>query len=414
MRYSSNRSGARGAADRVPAAPTRRTERRHAGNGARDVASADRDAAMARLVAAAEAARSVGLHYRFDDSPGIRRQRRGQHFVYVGSDGKRITDATEIARIKRLAVPPAWEQVWISPDPRAHLLATGRDQRGRKQFRYHPTWRAVRDADKYERLIAFAEALPTIRAAVERDLGRPGLPREKVLAAIVKLLEASLIRVGNDEYARANRSFGLTTLRERHVEISGFTVTFEFRGKGGKQHQIKVADRRLARIVKNCRDLPGYELFQYLDEAGARRRVVSDDVNAYLREIAGDDFSAKDFRTWHGTVLAALTLQELAFDSETAAKRAVTQAIECVAARLGNTPAICRKCYVHPAVIDAFRERTLLEASRRRPGAADASDALSADEQAVLQLLRDHASRAPRPTKPGELTETLRRAVTGG
>jgi DNA topoisomerase-1 len=367
----------------------------------------------------AQEARAVGLRYRFDDTPGIQRRRRGKTFLYIGPNGRRISDPEELARIKRLAVPPAWERVWISPDSRSHLLATGRDQRGRKQYRYHPTWRAVRDSDKFERMLSFAEALPRIREAVERDLRRAGLPREKVLAAIVKLLDASLIRVGNDEYARANRSFGLTTLRDRHVEISGFTVTFDFPGKSGKHHRIKVADRRLARIVKRCRDLPGYELFQYLDDDGVRHRVGSDDVNAYLQEVAGSEFSAKDFRTWAGTVLAALALQEMqAIDGEAGTKRAISRAIEMVAARLGNTPTICRKCYIHPAVLDAFLDRSLVETLRGRAEETLSDDAaleaLSAEEAAVLGLLRARLARETRVTKRSDLKETLERAVAAG
>jgi DNA topoisomerase I len=365
-----------------------------------------------RLVEAAQEAGAVGLRYRFDDSPGIRRERRGQHFVYIGPDGQPIDDDDSLARITRLAVPPAWEKVWISPDRNTHILATGRDQRGRKQYRYHPTWRAVRDSTKFDRMIAFAEALPRMRARIDADLRRPGLPREKVLAAIVGLLETSLIRVGNDEYARANRSFGLTTLRDRHVEISGFTVTFDFRGKGGKRHRIKVADRRLARVVRNCRDLPGFELFQYVDDAGERHRVESGDVNAYLHEIAGSAFSAKDFRTWSASVLAATALLEThAFASQTEAKHSLAQAIESVAARLGNTPAICRKCYVHPALIEAFLDRTLAGAFEPRD---DGTTDLAPEEAAVLGFLRARLAHAPRLTRPADLTETLRRAVAAG
>jgi DNA topoisomerase-1 len=354
----------------------------------------------------AREARAIGLHYRFDDSPGIRRQRRGGDFQYRDPDGRRITEAREIARIRKLAVPPAWEDVWISPDPRAHILATGRDLRGRKQYRYHPAWRAVRDADKFARLIAFAQALPRIRARVARDLRRPGLPREKVLATIIRLLEISLIRVGNDEYARANRSFGLTTLRSRHVDVSGMTVTFDFRGKSGKRHSIKVVDRRLARIVRNCRELPGYELFQYVDETGARHRVDSGDVNDYLHAIAGTAFSAKDFRTWGGTVLAAAALQALGATEPS--KRLVTEAVAQVAARLGNTPTICRRCYIHPGVFDAFLGGTLADGLKRA-----ARGKLRRDEAAVLNLLRAQRTRTPVPTRPGDLTDTLRRALAG-
>jgi DNA topoisomerase-1 len=315
----------------------------------------------------------------------------------------------------RLAIPPAWEDVWISPDPDTHILATGRDQRGRKQYRYHPTWRSVRDGDKFGRMIAFGEALPRIRRRTARDLKRPGLPREKVLATIVRLLEVSLIRVGNDEYARTNGSFGLTTLRNRHVDISGATVTFDFRGKGGKRHHIKVADRRLARIVRNCRDLPGYELFQYVDDEGVRRPIESGDVNDYLQAIAGDEFSAKDFRTWAGTVLATMALQEMQmFDSQAEAKRSITSAIETVAGKLGNTATICRKCYIHPAVFDAFLDRTLVDTLQQRADQVLATRAvrrLRREEAAVLGLLRARLARTVRPTRPGELSETLRRSL---
>jgi len=342
--------------------------------------------------------------------------RRGKTFTYVDARGQRISDPTELARIKRLAIPPAWTQVWISPDPDAHLLATGRDQRGRKQYRYHPTWRAVRDADKFDRMVAFAKALPSIRRAVERDLAQPGLPRHKVLAAIVRLLEASLIRVGNDEYSRTNHSYGLTTLRDSHVAISGFTVTFEFPGKSGKRHRVKVADRRLARIVKRCRDLPGYELFQYLDDDGNRHRVASDDVNAYLREVSGGDFTAKDFRTWHATVLAALTLRDLCAAGRPAnAKHTVREAVEHVAARLGNTPAICRKSYIHPAIIDASLDGRLLDHLQRRAGKTPTGvHKLGADEAAVVRLLRALRTHSRPASGRGELLAALRRSTTSG
>jgi DNA topoisomerase I len=372
---------------------------------------------MSKHAEAARTAPAIGLRYRFDDTPGIRRRRRRDGFRYLDPDGKRITDQRQIRRIKQLAIPPAWADVWISPEPNAHILATGRDARGRKQYRYHPTWRAVRDDDKFDRLIAFAEALPRIRRRTARDLRKPGLPREKVLAAIVRLLEVSLIRIGNDEYARTNGSFGLTTLRDRHVAISGTSLTFDFRGKSGKRHRIKVADRRLARIVKNCRDLPGYELFQYVDPEGARHPIESGDVNAYLHEVAGDGFSAKDFRTWAGTVLAAMALQEVhLFASQAQAKRSMTSAIESVAARLGNTAAICRKCYIHPSVFDAFLDRTLVETLRQRADQVLKSRTvarLSPQESAVLGLLRARLARA-RTTRRADLTATLRRAVAGG
>jgi DNA topoisomerase-1 len=275
--------------------------------------------------------------------------------------------------------------VWICPDPRGHLQATGRDARGRKQYRYHPRWRTTRDEDKYSRLPEFGRALPLIRRRIHRDLARPGLPREKVLAAVVKLLETTFIRVGNDEYARQNRSFGLTTMRDSHVKVSGSRVRFLFRGKSGVQHELELNDRRLARIVKQCRDLPGQELFQYLDDAGRVVDVGSDDVNAYLKSITGTDFTSKDFRTWAGTVLAATLLCECEpCASATAGKKAVTRAIDEVARRLGNTRAVCRKCYVHPAVIDAYLDGTITRAMGK----------LTASEDAILRLLRRRAKTA--------------------
>ncbi len=333
----------------------------------------------------------VDLVYGFDDQPGIiRRRRRDGGFSYRGPDGRPIRDRATLARIKALAIPPAWTDVWISPLPHAHLLATGRDAKGRKQYRYHPRWRAERDRSKYDRMIAFAEALPRIRAAVDSDLARPGLPRPKVLALIARLLEATLIRVGNPEYARANRSFGLTTLRDRHVAVEGMTVTFDFRGKGGKRHRVSLADRRLARIVRNCRDLPGYELFQYVDDDGVRHRIDSADVNGYLRDAAGQDFSAKDVRTWAGTVLAAVALCAMTdWTTGTEATHCIVRAVEHVASRLGNTPAICRKCYVHPTVFEAFRDRSLATAFDAHAPEAAATAALGPEEAAVLRLLRE-------------------------
>ena len=276
-------------------------------------------------------------------------------------------------------IPPAWTDVWICPDPRGHIQATGRDARGRKQYRYHPRWREVRDEDKYGRLADFGRALPAIRRRIDRDLRRRGLPREKVLAAVVKLLETTFIRVGNDEYARQNRSYGLTTMRDAHVRVAGSKVRFLFRGKSGVEHQLELDDRRLARIVKQCRDLPGQELFQYLDERGAVVDVGSEDVNAYLKEITGTEFTSKDFRTWAGTVLAARLLgQAEPQSSVTAGKREIARAIDEVAKRLGNTRAVCRKCYVHPAVIEAYLDGSITRALAR-PTAAEA---------AILRLLK--------------------------
>jgi DNA topoisomerase-1 len=333
------------------------------------------------------AARSAGLRYVTDARPGISRRRAGNGFVYTWPDGSRVDDPEHLARIRSLAVPPAWTDVWIAPVPNGHVQATGRDARGRKQYRYHPRWREVRDETKYERTIAFGEALPRIRARVEADLARAGLPREKVLATVVRFLETTLIRVGNDEYARENRSFGLTTLEDRHVRVDGPEIRFHFRGKGGREREVGLRDRRLARIVKQCRDVPGYELFQYVDAGDERHTIDSADVNEYLRQISGQDFTAKDFRTWAGTVAAAIALRDAeAFDSEAAAKRNVVVAIERVAERLGNTPAICRMAYVHPAVIEAYLEGGAM--LRRRARRARAERGLVEDEAAVLDLLR--------------------------
>ncbi|HKV84647.1 MAG TPA: hypothetical protein VJN88_08825, partial [Ktedonobacterales bacterium] len=291
----------------------------------------------------AESAKEAGLRYVNDSMPGIRRERAGQDFRYIGVDGARVNDERLLARILALAIPPAWKDVWIAPTSRGHIQATGRDEKGRKQYRYHPRWRAVRDETKYARMVAFAQALPHLREQVSADLSRPGLPREKVLATIARLLDETDIRVGNAEYARENESFGLTTLENRHVEVSGSTLRFEFRGKSGKRHVAEVTDRRVARVVKRCQELPGHELFQYVDDTGERRVVESSDVNEYLRGVTGQDFTAKDFRTWGGTVAAARTLRELGgCDSEAQAKRNVVEAVKAAAEQLGNTPAICR------------------------------------------------------------------------
>lgn len=344
-----------------------------------------------------DSAKAAGLRYVRDDSPGIRRVRAGKGFAYVDAAGRPIKDEATRQRIRSLAIPPAWTDVWVCPHPDGHLQATGRDQRGRKQFRYHPRWREVRDETKYHRMIAFARALPRLRENVERDLRRPGLPRDKVLAAVVRLLETTLIRVGNDEYARSNHSFGLTTLQDRHAVIDGPRVTFRFRGKSGVTHEIDIEDRRLANIVKRCQDLPGQELFQYLDEAGRVCDVTSADVNDYLRRRAGADFTAKDFRTWAGTVLAARALKEFqAFDTRAQAKRNLVEAIETVARRLGNTRAVCRKCYVHPAVIDSYLDGTLVETLRDRVEAElkKPLQRLPPEEAAVLALLQQNLRRS--------------------
>jgi DNA topoisomerase-1 len=327
-----------------------------------------------------------------DDSPGIRRRKRGRAFSYLSPDGAPIRDEAELARIRSLAIPPAWTQVWISPDPRSHLQATGRDAKGRKQYRYHPRWREVRDETKYARMLAFGAALPTIRARVEQDMALPGLPREKVLATVVRLLETTLIRVGNEEYARENRSFGLTTMRDGHVDVTRSHLRFHFRGKSGKRHVVDIDDPRLARIVKACRDIPGQELFQYIGDDGNHYAIDSGDVNAWLHEVTGEEFTAKDFRTWAGTVLASLALQEFeSFDSETQAKKNVVEAVKSVAERLGNTPAVCRKCYIHPAVVDAYLEGTMLTSLRAQTERelSENLDRLGPEEAAVLALLEE-------------------------
>jgi DNA topoisomerase-1 len=366
------------------------------------------------------AARAANLRYVSDSERGFARRRRGKAFTYVRPNGEPVRDAAALSRIRTLAIPPAWREVWICPRANGHLQATGRDARGRKQYRYHPKWREAQDQNKYERVIAFAQTLPKIRRAVARDLKKRGLKREKVLAACVKLLETTLIRVGNDEYARDNESFGLTTIQDEHVEIRGATVRFDFRGKHGVEHEIDLKDRQLAAIVHACRELPGQELFQYVDDSGAVRDVGSGDVNDYLREISGEDFTAKDFRTWAGTALAAQALHEFEdFDSKAAAKRNVTKAIERVAERLGNTQAICRKCYVHPAVIEAYMERSLVQMLKRQTERElrGPLHRLSAEEAAVLALLQQRMEqelRAGAPRGNGRARRRLGKASRSG
>jgi DNA topoisomerase-1 len=357
--------------------------------------------------AAAEAAEAAGLRYVTDAMPGITRRRVGRAFSYRDPQGRVIKERKELARLRALAVPPAWTGVWICPDPRGHLQATGRDARGRKQYRYHDAWRTIRDAHKFDRILIFARALPQIRARIDADLRRHGLPRERVLATVLRLLETTLIRVGNAEYARDNRSFGLTTIRHRHVAINGSTIAFEFRGKGGRVHKVSTQDRRLARVVRACHELPGQELFQYIDDDGVRRDVGSADVNAYLQEVTGEPFTAKDFRTWAGTVLASLALSEFeSFDSQAAAKRNVTRAIEHVANHLGNTVAVCRKSYIHPAILDSYLDGSLLEFLKSQVEAAlrEELQGLSSEESAVLAFLQqrltrevDRRKREPKP-----------------
>lgn len=339
------------------------------------------------------AAATAGLRYVRDEQPGISRRKCGDGFAYIAADGKIIRNATVLDRIRALAVPPAWTNVWICTDPRGHLQATGRDAKGRKQHRYHAAWRAHRDETKFDRLQAFADVLPLIRRRTNADLAQQGLPRTKVLATIVQLLEKSLIRVGNEEYARHNQSFGLTTLRARHVRVNGDTLRFQFRGKSGVRHSVKVNDRRLARVVKHCRDLPGQELFQYIDEAGEAQVVDSGDINGYLKEITGQDFTAKDFRTWSGTVLAATALREVPpQETKRETERCVNVAIEAVAGMLGNTPSVCRKSYVHPGVVDSYRDGSMATVFGRKTRSS-ARAGLRADEIALLALLKYLQSR---------------------
>ncbi len=312
-----------------------------------------------------EAARAAGLRYVIDSSPGIRRKRAGKGFRYFAADGDPIRQKERLNRIRALAIPPAWRDVWICPSPIGHIQATGRDAKGRKQYRYHQRWREVREETKYSRMIEFGRALPALRKRVEHDLSLPGLPRDKVVAIVIRLLDSSYIRVGNTEYARDNDSFGLTTMQQKHVEVRGEVIRFEFTGKGGRKHEIKVTDRKLAGIVRRCEELPGQELFRYIDDAGEPRTVESSDVNEYLRETTGDEFSAKDFRTWAGTVLAACELGRVGLaESEEEAKQNLVEAVKRVAVKLGNTAAVCRKCYVHPAVIDGYLSGHIIDACR--------------------------------------------------
>ena len=328
------------------------------------------------------------LIYASDQEPGFRRAKRRGRFVYLGLSGSQIRDERVLKRIRGLAIPPAYTNVWICRDPHGHLQACGRDARGRKQYRYHPLWREQRDAAKYDRMLEFSERLPLLRRRVAADLRRPGMPRERVLAAIVRLLEASLIRVGNEEYARSNGSFGLTTLKNAHVRVRGEHLQFRFRGKSGKFHDIELADARLARIVRRCQELPGQTLFQYRHEDGSIENIASDDVNAYIREIAGEEFSAKDFRTWAGTVLAAEFLAALGKPEDAAqAKANITTAIRQVAANLGNTPKICQASYVHPAVLESYSAGKLDLPAGTSIGRRN-QRGLSEQEHRVQRLLR--------------------------
>ncbi len=350
---------------------------------------------MARDIAAPEAEledlEAAGLVYVTDVDPGIRRRKAGTGFDYRDAKGDPLTAEATLERIRALVIPPAWTDVWISPSPRGHIQATGRDARGRKQYRYHDRWRETRDAHKYDRLIAFGRALPRLRAQVDEDLARHGLPREKVLAAVVRVMEITLIRVGNEEYAKANKSFGLTTLRNRHAEVGATRAVFEFRGKSGKVHRTGFSDRRLARVLKACQDLPGQRLFEYVDHEGGVHALESADVNAYLREAMGEDFSAKDLRTWAGTIAAAQALTLCpACASAAEAKRHVATCVKAVAGLLGNTAAVCRRAYIHPAVIEAY-ESGALPLKAGQDGRAFELSVLR-----FLETVRDQAQAAAR------------------
>jgi DNA topoisomerase I len=340
---------------------------------------------------AVDAAEEAGLRYVSDDKPGYTRKKKGEDFEYLDTDGKSIRGEQRILRLRRLAIPPAWTDVWICPSGNCHIQVTGRDARRRKQYIYHERWREIRNENKYDRLIAFGEALPKIRRRINKDLALPALPQNKVLATIVQLLEWTFIRVGNEEYARENKSFGLTTMQDRHVEVKGSKLRFRFRGKSGIEHDVDVTDRRVARIIAKLQDLPGQDLFQYVGEEGERHDVTSQDVNDYLREITGKDFTAKDFRTWAGTVLAAIALKAIgAFETKKQAKANIRDAIAAVSKILRNTPAICRKCYIHPDVLETYLRGESIEGLKQETEEALAKEDvdLRASEAAVLVFLR--------------------------
>jgi DNA topoisomerase I len=361
----------------------------------------------AELSDAAASAKAAGLHYVTDDKPGIRRRKCGKGWCFYAPDGKKITDEETLRRIRALAIPPAYTNVWICPDPRGHMQATGRDAKGRKQYRYHAKWREIRDAVKYDRMIVFAETLPKIRERIDRDLRKQGDCRERVLSLVVKLLEQTRIRVGNEEYARKNHSFGLTTLLTKHVSVEGAAIDFTFRGKSGKDHKVTLRDRRLAKAVRRCLEIPGQELFSYLDGAGNVHSVTSGDVNEYLREIAEGEFTAKDFRTWAGTVMAADELRRCeGCDNPRVMKRTVNKAIESVSLRLGNTPSVCRKSYVHPAVLEAYFNGTIHEVAYQEND--DGPFELNGSERFTLALLR--AMSAATKSAP-TLEQTLRASL---
>ena len=354
------------------------------------------DSTSTDVVDPRDAAETAGLLYVSDEEPGIRRKKSGKGFTYLRSDGKKVEDEATLKRIRSLAIPPAYTDVWICAKANGHIQATGRDAKGRKQYRYHPAFREVRESTKYERMLEFAAGLPAIRKTIDEHMSLRGLPREKVLATVVHLLENTLIRVGNEDYAKQNKSYGLTTLRDPHVKVNGGELRFQFKGKSGKTWKLQVKDRRVARIVKACQDLPGQDLFQYLDDGGERQSITSSDVNAYLKEITGRDITAKDFRTWAGTVLATLALSEFErFDSEAKAKKNIRMAIEEVSSRLGNTPTICRKCYVHPEVFACYLDGDLLLEIKNQVETElrEELPSLRPEEAAVLTLLKERLSR---------------------
>lgn len=357
---------------------------------------------MAASPAIVEAAEDAGLHYVTDSMPGISRRRSGKGFSYRNPDGSLVRSPKELDRIRKLAIPPAYEHVWICPDPNGHLQATGIDARGRKQYRYHPRFREVQDENKFKRMLAFGRHLPEIRERIDSDLRKQGLPKGKVLAVVVYLLEKSLIRVGNEEYAKENKSFGLTTMLNRHVRIAGERIEFNFLGKSKIKHRIEIHDRRLAKVIRRLQDLPGQELFQYVDEEGSPSSISSADVNGYLSEITGEHFTAKDFRTWWGTLLALIELaNQDKPQTKMATKRAVTKVMTAVSKQLGNTPSICRKCYVHPAVLGSFEKGTLAEVLKSNPDTpvATVEDLIGCAEGALIELLKRHDAAAAAAVK---------------
>jgi DNA topoisomerase I len=375
------------------------------------------NATSENIVDPRDAAETAGLRYVSDEEPGIRRKKSGTGFTYLKPDGSKVADKATLDRIRSLAIPPAYTDVWICAKANGHIQATGRDAKGRKQYRYHLAFREVRESTKYEHMLEFAQGLPAIRKTIDEHMSLRGLPREKVLATVVHLLENTLIRVGNADYVKQNKSYGLTTLRDPHVKVEGGELRFQFKGKSGKTWKLKVKDRRIARIVKACQDLPGQDLFQYLDENGVQQSVTSADVNAYLKEITGRDITAKDFRTWAGTVLAALALKEFEeFDSEAKAKKNIRAAIEKVSGRLGNTPSICRKCYVHPEVFSSYMDGELLLEVKEEIETELREDlpSLKPEEAAVLTLLQERLSREVKKqeeTKPSKGRRSASRKV---